>query len=53
MKRNFKIKINKKKKCKKISDYLLCQNQAVNNVHISLLKELARKIEGKVPQDQL
>lgn len=53
MKRNLKTK-NKENilpECKKIFGCLVCQNQALDHFHISLLKEQAHEIEGKLPQD--
>lgn len=38
---------------KKISGCLVCQNQALDYFHISLLKALVSEIEGQVPQNQL
>lgn len=53
-KQNFKTKKQSKTKgtsdYKKISGFLVCQNQALDYFHISLLKALVSEIEGQVPK---
>lgn len=54
---NFKTRKQSKTKStseyKKIFGYLVCQNQALDYFHTSLLKELVGEIEGQVPQEWL
>lgn len=54
-KENLKKKVKHKTfpECKKIFGCLACQNQALDDFNISLLKELAHEIKGKVPQEWL